>query len=106
MVCFWVRQLFELFGQRLWGVPLAEHNWMGLQAWPPTQVRLEDELCSCLDSLVWLTRWWDWVLCSVLDGLLNTFYALAGQQDRTWACIAHFAGIQIRAEHALKSLVR
>lgn len=40
MVYFGARQLLELRGWRLGGVPLAENNWIGLLGWFPTQVRL------------------------------------------------------------------
>ena len=52
------------------GMPLAENSWIELLAWFPTQVRLEDGLHSCLDSLVMLTRW-DWILYSVVDRAMN-----------------------------------
>lgn len=35
----------------------ADSSWVGLQAWLPTQGRLKDGLCWCLNSLVSLTRW-------------------------------------------------
>lgn len=37
-------------------MPLAENNWVGLLAWFPTPGRLQDGLCSFLDSSVRLTR--------------------------------------------------
>ena len=37
-------------------VALSGNSWMGLLAWFPTQVRLQDGLHGCLDSLVRLTR--------------------------------------------------
>ena len=35
-------------------VPLAENSWIG---WLGSQVRLQNGLYSCLDSLVRLSRW-------------------------------------------------
>lgn len=34
--------------------PLAENGWIGLLAWFPAKVRLQDGFLGCLDSLVGL----------------------------------------------------
>lgn len=48
-------------------VPLAEDSWMELLAWFPTQVRLQDGLFRCLDSLVRLTGGSRLVLYTVIN---------------------------------------
>ena len=84
-----------------WGAPLAEDSWLGLLAWFPTQMRLQNGIYDCLSSLsglctIFCSRW-DYELASLLwQG------SRPGHRD----CIAHCLLVQIQAECALNSLLR
>ena len=84
-----------------WGAPLAEDCWVGLLAWFPTQMRVQNGIYDCLSSLsglgtIFCSRW-DYELASLLwQG------SRPGHRD----CIAHCFLVRIQAECALNSLLR
>lgn len=73
-------------------VPLAENSWIKLLAWYSVQVRLQDGLCSYLDSLVRLTRQSGLDIYSAKMEQWVSFLAMAGQQNRPQGLYSLFSG--------------
>ena len=89
------------------GVLLAENSWLGLLAWFPTQVRLQDGLHCCLDSLIITSRWLglDTTLFTSGWGYELVSLPWQGSQPGPRVHTACHLGARIRPECALNSLV-